>query len=87
VHKGEIWGWYGQATKRRNPNNHAGFSVIFLIATRFQNWTWCRRRDSEGCDYGCPPPLSCIPPVVMQKASQGPNWTENADNADEAEIN
>jgi hypothetical protein len=22
----------------------------------------------------------------MQKASQGPNWTENADNADEAEI-
>lgn len=33
-----------------------------------------------------PPPLSCIPLVVMQKTSQGLNWTENADNADEAEI-
>ena len=31
-------------------------------------------------------PLSCIPIVVMQKPSQGPNWTENAGNADEAEI-
>jgi len=32
------------------------------------------------------PPLSCIPAVVMQKVSQRPNLTENADNADEAEI-
>ena len=31
-------------------------------------------------------PLSCTPPVVMQKASQGANWTENADNADATEI-
>lgn len=35
---------------------------------------------------GAPPPLSCIPPVVMRKTPQRPNWTENADNADEAEI-
>ena len=26
-------------------------------------------------------PLSCIPPIVMLKASQGPNGTENLDNA------
>lgn len=32
------------------------------------------------------PPLSCIPAVVMQKVSQGTIQTENADNADEAEI-
>ena len=31
-------------------------------------------------------PLSCIPAVVMQKASQRPNSTENADNADNTEI-
>jgi hypothetical protein len=31
-------------------------------------------------------PLSCIPPVVMQKTSQGTNWTENPDNTGEAEI-
>ena len=42
-------------------------------------------------EVGFPPcskgiPLSCIPAVVMQKASQGPNWTENADNANDAEI-
>jgi len=36
---------------------------------------------------GAPPPLSCIPLVVMQKTSQGPNWTENTDNADKMEIN
>jgi hypothetical protein len=30
--------------------------------------------------------LSCILLVVMQKASQRLNWTENADNADEAEF-
>ena len=30
--------------------------------------------------------LSCIPPVVMQKASQMANWTENTDNLDYAEI-
>jgi hypothetical protein len=30
--------------------------------------------------------LSCIPAVVMQKAPQGPNWAENADNADDTEI-
>ena len=35
---------------------------------------------------GAPPPLSCIRPVVMHKTSQGQNWAENADNADEAEI-
>jgi hypothetical protein len=27
-----------------------------------------------------------MPPVVMQNTPKGPNWTENADNADEAEI-
>ncbi|MGB6689029.1 MAG: hypothetical protein WBE76_14435 [Terracidiphilus sp.] len=27
------------------------------------------------------PPLSCISSVVMQKTSQGPNWTENTENA------
>ncbi len=32
---------------------------------------------------GAPPPLSCIPPVVMQNRPTGLNWTENADNADE----
>ena len=32
------------------------------------------------------PPLSCIPAVVMQKTSQGPNSTENTDNPDETEI-
>jgi hypothetical protein len=31
-------------------------------------------------------PLSCIPAVVMQKAPQVPNWTENADNPDIPEI-
>jgi transposase len=31
-------------------------------------------------------PLSCIPAVVMQKVSQGTIRTENADNADDAEI-
>ena len=31
-------------------------------------------------------PLSCIPPVVMQKASQRAYSTEVADNADGAEI-
>lgn len=31
-------------------------------------------------------PLSYIPAIVMQKASQGPNWTEKAHNADDAEI-
>jgi|HubBroStandDraft_2_1064218.scaffolds.fasta_scaffold368440_2 hypothetical protein len=31
-------------------------------------------------------PLSCIPAVVMQKVSQGPNWAENVDEADKAEI-
>jgi len=31
-------------------------------------------------------PLSCIPAVVMQKTSQGLNWTENADNSVEAKI-
>src|ERR1017187_2025743 len=31
-------------------------------------------------------PLSCVPAVVMQKASQGANWTENADKADETEF-
>jgi hypothetical protein len=30
-------------------------------------------------------PLSCIPSIVMQKVSQGANWTENADKAEEAE--
>ncbi len=31
-------------------------------------------------------PLSCIQPVVMQKASQGPNWTENPDHAVKTEY-
>ena len=30
--------------------------------------------------------MSCIPAVVMQKASQGPNSTENANKAEEADI-
>jgi hypothetical protein len=34
-----------------------------------------------------PPPLSCIPAVVMQNRPTGLNWTENADNADETKIN
>ena len=35
---------------------------------------------------GAPPPLSCSPAFVMQKRPIGLNWTENADNADAAEI-
>jgi len=31
-------------------------------------------------------PLSCIQPVVMQKASQAPNWTENPDHAVKTEY-
>ena len=31
-------------------------------------------------------PLSCIQPVVMQKASQAPNWTENPDQAVKTEY-
>jgi hypothetical protein len=31
-------------------------------------------------------PLSCIPSVAMQKVSQGPNWTENLDNAVKTEY-
>ena len=36
---------------------------------------------------GAPPPLSCSPSVFMQNRPTGLNWPENADNADETEIN
>jgi hypothetical protein len=35
---------------------------------------------------GGPPPLSCSPAIVMQNWPIGLNWTENADNTDNAEI-
>jgi len=47
---------------------------------------WGSGTGSGRCVTSALPPLSCIPPVVMQKTSQGPNWMENADNADETEI-
>ena len=69
-----------KSSRRQGPVGTSGgrsMRAHDLLFSRPQGRLLSRSEDS---------PLSCIPAVVMRKASQRANSTENADSADKAEI-